>query len=248
MKKWYWRTPWALVGSNGSNMRKIGWPTERLYSIKLNLYHDNYGVNTVITYMGIIALAEQSKTFPTSRLDSLVVIVSEFHETRTLRPRVGPAVEVTADNTWEQLHDKHCGSALTHLETILDASTTSLLSMRRQQQLGSHRPTCSRTLRLGITNSYYQTIMELQMILNISGETNLKRQEKGEGLTEYGVPSIGYLGRLDVNCGRWSKATTDFKRLMRPITNSTNKRLGIRGEYEWYTSRSWCWNTRYRPG
>ena len=116
-------------------MRKIGWPTERLYSIKLNLYHDNYGVNTVITYMGIIALAEQSKTFPTSRLDSLVIIVSEFHETRTLRPRVVPAVEVTADNTWEQLHDKHCGSALTHLETILDASTTSLLSMRRQQQL-----------------------------------------------------------------------------------------------------------------
>ena len=71
-------------------------------------YYDNNGVNTVIPYMGIFALAEQSKTFPRSRLDSLVIIVSEFHETRTLRPSVGLAVKVTPpDNPWEQLYDKH---------------------------------------------------------------------------------------------------------------------------------------------
>ena len=47
--------------------------------------------------MGMFALAEQSNTFPRSRLDSLVIIVSEFHETRTLRPSVGLAVKVTPD-------------------------------------------------------------------------------------------------------------------------------------------------------
>jgi len=47
-----------------------------------------------------------SNTFPRSRLDS-----------------------------WEQLHNNHCESTLTRLETTIDVWTTSILNTRRQQQL-----------------------------------------------------------------------------------------------------------------